>query len=186
MVTETLRQAGGVSYHLVRRSVKNLNLRVREDGSVWVSAHPRIPAGQVDSFVAGRADWIRAAQASCEQRQPLAPALSQLEKTECARRLAEALDRVYPLVSEAGVPYPVLKIRPMKSRWGSCLYRKGTVTLNTALAVCPEELRDYVALHELCHFLHPDHSPAFHAAMDARMPDWRERRKRLSAYRLDL
>lgn len=186
MVVETLRQAGGVAYHLVRRPVKNINLRVKEDGSVWVSAHPRVPVRQLDSFVAGRADWIRRAQASYAQRQPLGAPLSQLDRTECARRLAEALDRVYPLVAEAGVPYPVLKVRAMKSRWGSCLYRKGTITLNTALAACPEELRDYVALHELCHFLHPDHSAAFHAAMTARMPDWKERRKRLSAYRLDV
>jgi predicted metal-dependent hydrolase len=186
MVTATTRQAGGITYHLVRRSVKNINLRVKEDGTVWVSAPARVPLRELDSFVAGRAAWIRKAQDSYAGRQPLSASVGQLEWEECVRRLSAALDRVYPLVKEAGVPYPVLKVRTMKSRWGSCLYRKGVVTLNAALAACPEELQDYVALHELCHFLHPDHSPAFHAAMTARMPDWKERRKKLSGYRLDV
>lgn len=185
MVTETLRQAGDVSYHLVRRTVKNINLRVKEDGSVWVSAHPRIPVSQLDAFVAGRAGWIHRAQANYARRQPLSAPLSHLDRAECIRRLTAALDRVYPLVAADGVPYPLLKVRAMKSRWGSCLYQKGTITLNTALAACPEALQDYVALHELCHFLHPDHSAAFHTAMTARMPDWKQRRKQLTSYRLD-
>lgn len=181
MVASTLRQAGSVVYHLVRKPVKNINLRVREDGSVWVSAHPRVPLKQLDGFVAERADWILSARESYAQRQLLA----ELDREECIRRLSAAVDRVYPLVASAGVPRPVLKVRKMKSRWGSCLYQKGTITLNSALAACPEELQDYVALHELCHFLHPDHSPAFHRAMSARMPDWEARRRQLTQYRLD-
>ena len=46
----------------------------------------------------------------------------------------------------------------------------------------PEELRDYVALHELVHFLHHDHGPGFYARMDALMADWRRRRKALKSY----
>lgn len=56
----------------------------------------------------------------------------------------------------------------MRSQWGNCHYQQGYITLNTALARCPEPLRDYVALHELVHFLHHDHGTGFYAAMDAR------------------
>lgn len=38
---------------------------------------------------------------------------------------------------------------------------------------------DYVALHELVHFLHPNHGPGFYAVMDRLMPDWKEKRARL-------
>ena len=51
----------------------------------------------------------------------------------------------------------------MKSQWGNCHWRQGYITLNTALARCPGTLRDYVALHELVHFVHPDHGPALRA-----------------------
>ncbi len=104
----------------------------------------------------------------------------------CHRELAAALARMYPLVQGDGVAFPELQVRKMKSRWGVCHWREGRVTLNAALVICPPELIDYVALHELCHFLHPDHSPAFHAAMTARMPDWKARRKELGTYTTDV
>ena len=51
-----------------------------------------------------------------------------------------------------------------------------------ALAALPEELMDYVTLHELVHFVHPDHGPGFYGLMDRLMPDWRQRRKELRRY----
>ena len=81
-----------------------------------------------------------------------------------------------------GVAFPQLKLRKMKSQWGNCHWTQGYITLNTALGRCPERLRDYVALHELVHFLHHDHGPGFYSVMDALMPDWRERRKALRGY----
>ena len=96
--------------------------------------------------------------------------------------LKGALDRVYPLVQPLGVSYPLLKLRPLKTQWGNCHWTQGYITLNTALARCPEELRDYVALHELVHFLHHDHGPGFYACMDALMPDWQRRRTELKGY----
>ena len=50
------------------------------------------------------------------------------------------------------------------------------------LAALPEELMDYVTLHELVHFVHPDHGPGFYGLMDRLMPDWRQRRKELRRY----
>lgn len=103
-------------------------------------------------------------------------------RRECLRLLGEALDRVYPLVQPLGVAWPELRLRRMKSQWGNCHWRQGYITLNTALARCPETLRDYVALHELVHFVHPDHGPGFYGLMDRLMPDWRQRRKELRRY----
>ena len=57
------RTAGGITYTLTRRRVRNINLRVRADGSVAASASPRVPAVYVDAFVTARADWVRTAQA---------------------------------------------------------------------------------------------------------------------------
>ena len=48
------RIAGGVEYELTRRRVRNLNIRVRTDGSVAVSAPRRVPLSSVDAFVAAR------------------------------------------------------------------------------------------------------------------------------------
>lgn len=72
-----------------------------------------------------------------------------------------------------------LRLRKMKSRWGSCS-SDGEITLNTELVAAPEICIDYVILHEMCHLREHNHSPAFYALMDAVMPKWKAHRKLLN------
>ena len=88
----------------------------------------------------------------------------------------------WQIPQEMRAAYPQLKLRAMRSQWGNCHWMQGYITLNTALVRCPPRLRDYVALHELVHFLHHDHQAGFYAVMDALMPDWRRRRAELNRY----
>ena len=98
--------------------------------------------------------------------------------------LRASLERMWPLVEPLGVKKPELKARFMTSRWGSCHWTRGIIVLNTALTVVPQELLDYVTLHELVHFLHPNHGAGFYAAMDRLLPEWRVRRSALRSYTL--
>ena len=93
-----------------------------------------------------------------------------------------SLSRMQPLFDGLALPDPVLKQRVMRSRWGSCMPLKGIVTMNTYLAIMPEEIIDHVMLHELCHFLQPNHSRHFYDAMTIRMPDWKARRQAMTKY----
>ena len=178
-VTDT--PLGPVTYTLTPKRIKNWNLRVLE-GQVLLSVPLRVSAGQADEFIQSRAQWIL--HAVERQEQSGAQELEELPRKECLERLQAALERVYPLVAGLGIASPQLRLRKMKSQWGNCHYRQGYITLNTALAACPEGLRDYVALHELVHFLHPNHGAGFYAAMDGLMPDWKARRKALKKYHL--
>ncbi|MFP5309829.1 MAG: M48 family metallopeptidase [Actinomycetes bacterium] len=54
----------------------------------------------------------------------------------------------------------------MRRRWGSCTIDDRTIRISDRLASAPEHVLDYVLVHELCHLVHPDHSPAFHALLD--------------------
>jgi predicted metal-dependent hydrolase len=83
-------------------------------------------------------------------------------------------------LAEYALPECTLKIRAMKTRWGSCS-RRGSITLNLELIKYPLVCLDYVVAHELCHLLEFNHSPRFYALMDAAMPDWRERKALLNA-----
>ena len=170
---------GPVTYLLARKRVKNLNLRIDQQGQVALSVPLRCPPERADAFVRDKSGWICSHLHRGEEGPPLLP---EPDRRECRALLEEAVDRVYPLVAGTGVSRPEVKLRKMRSQWGNCHWRQGYITLNTALAHCPEPLRDYVALHELVHFLHPNHGPGFYAAMDARMPDWRSRRKELQRY----
>ena len=92
------------------------------------------------------------------------------------RRFAEIISEIYPVFQKYGVPMPTLYLRDMETRWGSCLAKKGIVTMNRRLIEAPRNCIEYVVMHELCHFLHPDHSKRFYAFLTTLMPDWRERK----------
>ena len=172
---------GPVTYVLIRKRVKNLNLRVGRDGRVSLSVPLRCSLRRADQMIRDKAGWIFSVLARREETAPTElPPLPSRE--ECRTLLQEALDRVYPLTAKLGVAKPALKLRAMTSQWGNCHWQQGYITLNTALARCPEHLRDYVALHELVHFLHHDHGPGFYAVMDALMPEWRAYRRELKGY----
>ena len=101
--------------------------------------------------------------------------------TQCQAVFPEILRECYPLFQALGVPYPALRIRSMKSRWGSCLPGKGVITLSKQLLAAPRECIEYVVVHEYCHFLHPNHGKGFYALLTDRMPDWKARKIRLNS-----
>lgn len=75
---------------------------------------------------------------------------------------------------------PEVSIRKMKSKWGSCSYREGTIRFNYYLLCAPPQCIDYIVLHEMAHLLYPDHGKRFKAFLARHMPDWKERRRLLN------
>lgn len=66
-------------------------------------------------------------------------------------------------------------LKQMSSQWGS-LAPDGTVALDLSLVLAPSPAFEYVLVHELCHLIHHDHSPAFWHEVETRFPRWREQR----------
>ncbi|MBR5545530.1 MAG: M48 family metallopeptidase [Clostridia bacterium] len=69
-----------------------------------------------------------------------------------------------------------------QTRWGSMNTQTRSLRLNAALIHCPQDIVDYVVVHELVHIIHPNHSPAFHAAVRRILPDADGRRAALKGY----
>lgn len=98
---------------------------------------------------------------------------------QCQTILGEIISETYPVFQKYGVSMPVLRIRNMETRWGSCLTKKGIITLNRRLLEVPRNCIEYVVMHEFCHFVQPNHSTRFYDFLTILMPDWRERKKTL-------
>lgn len=78
---------------------------------------------------------------------------------------------------EEDIPIPTLKIKPMKSRWGVCNTKTKCITLNLDLFRYDIKCLDYVAVHELAHFLEPNHSKAFWSIVEKYCPNYKEIKK---------
>jgi len=72
---------------------------------------------------------------------------------------------VQRLAQQHGFHYQQIKIKKSKTRWGSCS-SKGIINLSLYLMLLPAHLIEYVLLHELCHTVEMNHSPAFWSLLD--------------------
>ena len=88
------------------------------------------------------------------------------------------LEQNYKLFKEK-IPYPTLKLRKMKTRWGVCNKKKQSITLNINLMRESIECLDYVIVHELSHFVHFNHSKEFWDTVSKYCNNYKEIRKKL-------
>lgn len=90
----------------------------------------------------------------------------------------QRVNNIYNQIEE-DIPYPALKIRNMKTRWGVCNVKTKTITLNLELIKMPEKYLDYVIIHELCHLKHPNHSKDFWNMVSKYEPLYKKIRKEM-------
>lgn len=98
-------------------------------------------------------------------------------KEQTEKVLEDRFFKMYCKMDEK-IRYPKLKIRKMKTRWGVC-NKKGYVTLNSELIKHSLEEIDYVAIHELCHYIYFDHSDKFWNLVGKYCPNYKKIREDL-------
>jgi predicted metal-dependent hydrolase len=113
----------------------------------------------------------------------ISPAVQKLAKDASARALKkEAEDilasRIELLANHYNLHYSGVHFKKLKTRWGSC-NNKHFITLNVYLLMLPQELIDYVILHELAHTKFLNHSKDYWDLMAKILPDYKARRKEL-------
>lgn len=167
---------------LIRSRRKSLAIEITPELQVVVRAPARMPVREINAFVQEKDDWIRAHLQRMEEKKRLReqhrePAFSEEELQELATQAMKLIpQKVRYYAQIIGVTYGRITIRNQRTRWGSCS-GKGNLNFNCLLLLMPEEVLDYVVVHELCHRKEMNHSARFWEEVEKILPDYRQRRK---------
>lgn len=208
-----------ITYTLVVKQVKNINMRISPKGEIVVSANPFVPLDKIDEFVSSKVSWIVERQKKVEEKAQhcllsdteimlfgkqlkikksvgkynyvsyddkylyvqlkqdadVEKVITQFLNKLCKDVFMDVAILTCNSLKDYQLTFPEVKIRTMKSRWGSCTPAKNTITLNKRLIHYPLEFIEYVVLHEFVHFIQPNHSKAFYNIIENYMPDYKQR-----------
>lgn len=162
-----------MEYTLIRSKRKTISLQVKGN-DVIVRAPNRMAKRDIESFVRKHEGWIAAQReknAAAARSRP-AP-LTAEELGELTLRARQVIPkRVAYYAGKIGVEYGKVTIRRQRTRWGSCSTKRN-LNFNCLLMLMPDEVIDAVVVHELCHLLHMNHSPAFYREVERIYPEYR-------------
>lgn len=114
------------------------------------------------------------------EEQVIEAALKQWYSQQAGRIIRERVEYYQKILQE---PISCIRIKDVKSRWGSCSSKRN-LNFNWRLVMAPPEVLDYVVVHELCHLKEMNHSKAFWALVESILPDYKRQREWLKECRL--
>lgn len=155
-----------------RRGMKRITLSVKADGRVFCTYPYYVSKVEAERVVESRSDFIENA---LKKYSPYLPQLSEDEKKktieDCRGKLLTAIP---PLIekyaAEIGEKMPPFKLDNARSRW-ACCRRNGQLSFSVRCGMLPDELLEYIVVHELCHLRHFNHGPEFKALLTSLFPD---------------
>lgn len=165
-------------YEIIYSSRRTLAVQILSGGQVKVRAPRRTSKSAIDRFLIEKQDWIlKHLTKAAEEAAPTPPPLPEQERRryiELARDIFTRKTAYYASIMK--VTYGRISIREQKTRWGSCS-SKGNLNFNWRLIFAPEEVLDYIVVHELAHRREMNHSPAFYRIVESVLPDYKKEQK---------
>jgi hypothetical protein len=157
----------GVGLILFERSIRarRVIISVKPYERVRVAIPNRVSFKSALEFVNLKKPWIQKHLVRIKQMESQRQAMDSsviIDKVKAKKKLTTRLNQ---LAVQYGFTYNKVIIRNQKTRWGSCSH-KNNISLNMKLVLLPDELVDYVILHELVHTRIHDHSKRFWGEVD--------------------
>ena len=166
-------------YELIKSSRKTLAAEIKQ-GRLIIRAPHQAADDDIRRFIQKNRQWIETHLAKSRSREAAAESIPKLTPEELHNLAQQALKVIparaayyAPLI---GVTYGRITIRNQTSRWGSCS-SKGNLNFNWRLIFAPEEVVDYIVVHELAHRKEMNHSRAFYNVVASVLPDYKVREK---------
>lgn len=174
---------GPILFERSKRS-RRITISIKPLKGVRVAVPARVSFKQAVEFVNLKKPWIRKHLTIIKQLEGKKKALLQSSSIDKARAKKIITAIVYHLAEKHGFTLSRVSIRNQKTRWGSCSHNND-ISLNMKLVLLPDELVDYVILHELVHTKINDHSKRFWDELDKYVVDGKSMAKRLRKYSIE-
>lgn len=177
----------GIALTITKKSVKNVNFRIKA-GECFVSVPKWISDDAIIKAIYARLAWAVLANQKLQQKQAISLDKMQTlwgvyadlpnDKTGVLDIYRHALNDKIPYLMDKWEPIVgrsanQIRLKKMKTRWGTCNTHDARIWLSVYLAAYPYECTEYVFVHELCHLIHANHSPLFWAEIKKAMPDYK-------------
>lgn len=160
---------------IIRSKRRTIAIEVKKDLRIVVRVPLEMKDNDIQRFVIEKQRWIEKHLQIVKKRNEEKETPFTVEEIHALAdaALKDLLQRVAKYAPIVGVTVGRITIRNQRSRWGSCS-AKGNLNFNCLLMLCPEEVRDYVVVHELCHRKELNHSPAFWSLVECVLPGYKE------------
>jgi len=175
----------GIGRILFERSIRarRVIISIKPSTGVRVAIPDRTSFKSALEFVNLKKPWIQKHLVRAKQKENQRQAMNSLVIIDKAEAKKKLTNRLKQLAVQYGFTYNKIAIRNQKTRWGSCSH-KNNISLNMKLVLLPDELVDYVALHELVHTRIQDHSKRFWGELGKYVGDGKMKAKRLRKFGL--
>lgn len=146
---------------VIRSNRKSISIEIRQDATILVRAPYQMQNTEINRFIKEKEDWIVKHLKKAEDRQRKMRDIQKLSVEEI-QKLTDLALKIIPVkvkyfAGVMNVSYGRITIRNQKTRWGSCSAKKN-LNFNCLLMLAPDEVVDYVVVHELCHLIEMNHS----------------------------
>ena len=176
-----------ITIYIKRSRRRSLEIQISKSKEVIVRAPLHTPHSEIRAFIQEHKEWIQDSLKKAKAQElayqdhlreigadkPYTKEELLQMKKDAIKLLSSRCEYYAPLM---GVSYNRIAIKAQRSRWGSCSTKKN-LNFNCLLMLCPEEIQDYVVVHELSHLKEMNHSPAFWAEVGKILPDYKKRRR---------
>ena len=170
---------------VIKSKRKTIGLEVHTDGRVILRAPMRITNRELNKFIDNHMSWIESKLSLIEKKNAdkisVAPPKETISQKELNAIKEKFTTRVQYYCNIMGVSVNRISIKDQKTRWGSCS-SKGNVNFNYKLYYMPQELMDYVIVHELSHRKYMNHSDLLWNEVGKYCPEYRMYRNELTKY----
>lgn len=157
---------------------KTLCLEIGKNAELIIRAPRRLSEPQIYKFIEKKSAWIKSRQekklANISKARELASCIDiKISKSDAYNIISK---RARELSLAYNFKYSTIKINNAKTRWGSCS-AKDNINFTKKIAILPDNVRDYIIIHELSHTIEKNHSHKFWGIVQNIIPNYKEQQK---------